>query len=145
MRSGTKPEKIWSGWARAKILHFASGRIELGPKFHFLFRAKPGPGQNFYVYFGPDRARPRLQPLWAGPGPEKSSPCRPLAGVTFYNGLSSLLMCEGLSNFGGGADLRTPLLGTALVAPIVLKIEQRGGYRKYSKIKFYINISKIKQ
>ena len=60
----------------------------------------------FYVYFGPGWARPRLQSLWAGPGPDKSVPDRPLAGVTLYNDLfSSLLMCEGLSNFGGGRTL----------------------------------------
>ena len=65
-------KKNWSGQARTKILYFASCWIGVGPKFCFLFRAEPGPGQNFYVYFGVGRVGPI----------EKSGLRRSLAGVT---------------------------------------------------------------
>ena len=78
--SGPKSEKNWSGRARAKILHFVSGRARteilislsgwagLGPKYLFFFRA----GAEICI-FTSGRA-----------GPEKSSPRRLLV-LYVYN------------------------------------------------------------
>ena len=72
VRAENGKKKIGRAGPGAKCLYFVSGRIGLEPKFCFRFRAEQGPGQNFYVYFGPARAH--------------------LAGVTLYNGLSTSLL-----------------------------------------------------
>ena len=68
-------------WDRAKILYFVSGRVGLGPKFQFPFRAGsgsdlnfnfsfgPSPGQNFIFRFRLAHLGPKFQfPFLAGPG-----------------------------------------------------------------------------
>ena len=114
-----------------------SGRMQSGPKKEKNLVGS-GPGQNFVFCFGSDRVRAEIS-FWArnkffmftlgraglgsdcsfcGPDPGMKNPaCADLARVTLYNGLSSsLLMCEGLTNFGGGRGSKPldPPLGTAL-------------------------------
>ena len=94
-----------------------------------MLRAGSGSGRNFVFSFGSSRARDKIFMftlgqagpsrdcnLW-GPGSGLKNPgCADLAGVTLYNGLSSfLLMCEGLSNYGGGANPKPPPSGYGLV------------------------------
>ena len=94
------------------------GRVRSGPKFCILLRAGSGSGRNFvlgprqifYVYFAPGRAGPGPDCSFCGRNPGMKNPaCADLARVTLYNGLSSsLLMCEGLTNFERGGGVRNP-------------------------------------
>ena len=103
MRSGTKTKKKLVGPDPGQNFAFCLGTDRVRTKFRFLFRACAGPGTKFLCLFGAGPGQSEIATIVGRARARKIRPVQTSSRGFLYNGLSSsLLMCEGFSNFGGG-------------------------------------------